>query len=125
VYAVIRSYRYSVTPTADPKLQAQPHSLNDQSELRLWRVHTFTTSNVELQLAPIPLELILLSLLQLSYPPSDGFDPPRSPHGELSAMAPHVGFDTEQIRDKARKDLLYLLEGVSKASLSVPTCYVR
>jgi hypothetical protein len=31
-------------------------------------------------------------------------------------MAPHVGFDTDQIRDKARKDLLYLLEGVSKAS---------
>ncbi|KAK6207407.1 Vacuolar protein-sorting-associated protein 33 [Pestalotiopsis sp. IQ-011] len=27
-------------------------------------------------------------------------------------MAPHVGFDTEQIRDKARKDILYLLEGV-------------
>ncbi|KAI0382078.1 vacuolar protein sorting 33A-like protein [Hypomontagnella monticulosa] len=27
-------------------------------------------------------------------------------------MAPHVGFDSEQIRDKARKDLLYLLEGV-------------
>ncbi|KAH8767012.1 putative lysine-specific histone demethylase 1A [Hyaloscypha finlandica] len=27
-------------------------------------------------------------------------------------MAPHVGFDTDQIKDKARKDLLYLLEGV-------------
>ncbi|KAI1739320.1 vacuolar protein sorting 33A-like protein [Xylaria scruposa] len=27
-------------------------------------------------------------------------------------MAPHVGFDTEHIRDKARKDLLHLLEGV-------------
>ncbi|KAI5867055.1 vacuolar protein sorting 33A-like protein [Durotheca rogersii] len=27
-------------------------------------------------------------------------------------MAPHVGFDTDQIRDKAHKDLLYLLEGV-------------
>ncbi|KAI1865488.1 uncharacterized protein JN550_008245 [Neoarthrinium moseri] len=27
-------------------------------------------------------------------------------------MAPHVGFDTEQIKDSARKDLLYLLEGV-------------
>ncbi|KAH8880692.1 Sec1-like protein [Thozetella sp. PMI_491] len=27
-------------------------------------------------------------------------------------MAPHVGFDTEQIREKAKKDLLYLLEGV-------------
>ncbi|KAI1264118.1 Sec1-like protein [Xylariaceae sp. FL1019] len=27
-------------------------------------------------------------------------------------MAPYVGFDTEHIRDKARKDLLYLLEGV-------------
>lgn len=41
--------------------------------------------------------------------------PPSPPHDEL-AMAPHVGFDTEQIKDKARKDLLYLLEGVSKAS---------
>lgn len=30
-----------------------------------------------------------------------------------NAMAPHAGFDTEQVRDKARKDLLYLLEGVS------------
>ncbi|CZT47326.1 probable vacuolar sorting protein [Rhynchosporium secalis] len=27
-------------------------------------------------------------------------------------MAPHAGFDTEQIKEKARKDLLYLLEGV-------------
>ncbi|KAK6586389.1 hypothetical protein PZA11_001446 [Diplocarpon coronariae] len=27
-------------------------------------------------------------------------------------MAPHAGFDTQQIKDKARKDLLYLLEGV-------------
>ncbi|KAI0102944.1 Sec1-like protein [Nemania sp. FL0031] len=27
-------------------------------------------------------------------------------------MAPHVGFDTEHIKDKARKDLLHLLEGV-------------
>ncbi|KAH7027498.1 Sec1-like protein [Microdochium trichocladiopsis] len=27
-------------------------------------------------------------------------------------MAPYVGFDVEQVRDKARKDLLYLLEGV-------------
>lgn len=33
-------------------------------------------------------------------------------------MAPHAGFDTDQIKDKARKDLLYLLEGVSKASPS-------
>lgn len=29
--------------------------------------------------------------------------------------APHVGLDTNQIKEKARKDLLYLLEGVSKA----------
>lgn len=28
-------------------------------------------------------------------------------------MAPHAGFDTDHIKDKARKDLLYLLEGVS------------
>lgn len=27
-------------------------------------------------------------------------------------MAPHVGFDIEQVRDKARKDLLYLLDSV-------------
>lgn len=32
-------------------------------------------------------------------------------------MAPHVGFDIEHVRDKARKDLLHLLEGVSKAAL--------
>lgn len=31
-------------------------------------------------------------------------------------MAPPVRFDTEQIRDKARKDLLYLLSVVSKAT---------
>lgn len=30
-------------------------------------------------------------------------------------MAPPAGFDTEQIRAKARKDLLYLLSVVSKA----------
>lgn len=30
-------------------------------------------------------------------------------------MAPRAEFSTEQIRGKARKDLLYLLEGVSKA----------
>ena len=30
-------------------------------------------------------------------------------------MAPHPGIDTEQIREKARKDLLELLEGVCKA----------
>lgn len=35
-------------------------------------------------------------------------------------MAPHVGFNTEHIRDKARKDLLYLLEAVSP-SLPRPT----
>ena len=28
-------------------------------------------------------------------------------------MAPYAGFDVEKIKDKARKDLLYLLEGVS------------
>ncbi|KAK3394187.1 Sec1-like protein [Podospora didyma] len=28
------------------------------------------------------------------------------------SMAPHAGFDIEQVREKARKDLLYLLEGV-------------
>lgn len=30
-------------------------------------------------------------------------------------MAPHPGIDTEQIKDKARKELLDLLEGVCKA----------
>ncbi len=30
------------------------------------------------------------------------------------AMAPHAGFTTDHIKEKARKDLLYLLEGVSK-----------
>ena len=30
-------------------------------------------------------------------------------------MAPHPGLDTEQIKEKARKDLLDLLEGVCKA----------
>ena len=34
-----------------------------------------------------------------------------NPHVELT-MAPHAGFDTDQIKDKSRKDLLYLLEGV-------------
>lgn len=29
-------------------------------------------------------------------------------------MAPYVGFDTDHFKEKARKDLLYLLEGVSK-----------
>ena len=29
-------------------------------------------------------------------------------------MAPHTGFKTDEIKEKARKDLLYLLEGVSK-----------
>lgn len=32
-------------------------------------------------------------------------------------MAPHPGIDTEQIKEKARKDLLDLLEGVCKAHL--------
>lgn len=31
------------------------------------------------------------------------------------AMAPHPGIDTEHIKNKARKDLLDLLEGVCKA----------
>lgn len=32
-------------------------------------------------------------------------------------MAPRAEFSIDQVRTKARKDLLYLLEGVSKASL--------
>ena len=35
-------------------------------------------------------------------------------------MAPRAGFDTEQVRDKARKDLLHLLEGVSRCIRSEP-----
>ena len=31
-------------------------------------------------------------------------------------MAPQPIFDTDQIKDRARKDILYLLEGVRKAS---------
>lgn len=31
-------------------------------------------------------------------------------------MAPQNFFDTDQIKDRARKDILYLLEGVSEAS---------
>jgi hypothetical protein len=37
-----------------------------------------------------------------------------NPHVEL-IMAPHAGFDPDSIKQKARKDLLHLLEGVSKA----------
>jgi hypothetical protein len=36
-----------------------------------------------------------------------------SPHVEL-IMAPHAGLDTNAIKHKAEKDLLHLLEGVSK-----------
>jgi hypothetical protein len=34
-------------------------------------------------------------------------------------MAPHAGFHTDQIKDKSRKDLLYLLEGVSEGSVAL------
>ena len=34
----------------------------------------------------------------------------------ISKMAPHPGIDTDEIREKARKDLLGLLEGVCKAA---------
>lgn len=33
-------------------------------------------------------------------------------------MAPHPGIDIDHIRDKAKKDLLDLLQGVCKASLT-------
>ena len=33
----------------------------------------------------------------------------------LAGMAPHPGIDTDHIREKSRKDLLDLLEGVCKA----------
>lgn len=32
-------------------------------------------------------------------------------------MAPHPGIDTDQIKEKARKELLDLLEGVCKAQV--------
>lgn len=32
-------------------------------------------------------------------------------------MAPHPGIDTDQIKEKARKELLDLLEGVCKAQI--------
>lgn len=35
-------------------------------------------------------------------------------------MAPRTEFSIEQVRSKARKDLLYLLEGVSKALSPAP-----
>ena len=35
-------------------------------------------------------------------------------------MAPYAGFDPEQIKDKARKDLLYLLEGVRSIIALLP-----
>ena len=38
-------------------------------------------------------------------------------------MAPHPGVDTDAIKEKARKDLLNLLEGVCKASL--PSAYIK
>ena len=34
-------------------------------------------------------------------------------------MAPHPGIEVEQIKEKARKDLLGLLEGVCKASYTL------
>jgi hypothetical protein len=38
------------------------------------------------------------------------------------SMAPRAGFDTEQVHDKARKDLLHLLEGVSPPTASDLRC---
>lgn len=38
-------------------------------------------------------------------------------------MAPRTEFSTEQVRSKARKDLLYLLEGVSKAHCRLESPY--
>jgi hypothetical protein len=37
-------------------------------------------------------------------------------------MAPQAGFDSEQVREKARKDLLYLLEGVRTGRLTSTIC---
>jgi hypothetical protein len=38
----------------------------------------------------------------------------------MAVMAPRPGSDADYIRDKARRDLLNLLEGVSKAADLVP-----
>ena len=40
-------------------------------------------------------------------------------------MAPRTEFNTEQVRTKARKDLLYLLEGVSKTLRPAPPARAR
>jgi hypothetical protein len=40
-------------------------------------------------------------------------------------MAPRTEFSIEQVRNKARKDLLYLIEGVSKAPSSSLRCEIR
>lgn len=37
----------------------------------------------------------------------------------FAGMAPHPGIDTDQIKEKARKDLLNLLEGVCKAHQTI------
>ena len=43
----------------------------------------------------------------------------------LPTMAPHPGIDTDQIKEKARKDLLDLLEGVCEISGSFrPNRYI-
>jgi hypothetical protein len=53
-----------------------------------------------------------------SLPPSSTleqhFDHVRDVHSNTN-MSPHPGIDTDQIKEKARKDLLDLLEGVCKA----------
>lgn len=40
-------------------------------------------------------------------------------------MAPHAEFDTEQIREKGRKDILYLLESVCTAAMPPKTTKAR
>jgi hypothetical protein len=39
-------------------------------------------------------------------------------------MAPHPGIDTDQIKEKARKELLDLLEGVCKAQVRPATLLI-
>lgn len=40
-------------------------------------------------------------------------------------MAPHAEFDIEQIREKGRKDILYVLESVCTAVIPLKTTHAR
>ncbi|KAK0734114.1 small conjugating protein ligase-like protein [Lasiosphaeria miniovina] len=75
---------------------------------------------VKLPDRPIPIHPHVYSngIICLDLLGSQGWSPVQSVEtvsrmaSSLPPMAPQAGLDTEQVRDKARKDLLYLLEGV-------------